>query len=67
MKSIRKNNLHYYNSSIVTRVVATISGSDGDSKITSLWHKRSWYVVGVVRRHMHDPNKGHWQAEKWIL
>ena len=62
MKSIRKNNLHYYNSSRVTGVVATISGSDEDSKIISLW-----YVVGIVRRHMHDPNKGHWQAEKWIL
>jgi len=24
-------------------------------------------VVSIVRRYMHDPGKGHWQAGKWIL
>ncbi|KAI3473517.1 hypothetical protein Pfo_031396 [Paulownia fortunei] len=24
-------------------------------------------AVGVVSRYMHDPDKGHWQAVKWIL
>jgi len=24
-------------------------------------------VVSLVSRYMHDPNKGHWQAVKWIL
>ena len=40
MKGTRRNNLYYYNGSIVTGVVATISGSDEDSEITSLLHKR---------------------------
>ena len=40
MKGIRRNNLYYYNGSTMTRVVATVYGSDEDPKITSLWHRR---------------------------
>ena len=25
------------------------------------------HAVRVVSMYMHDPNKGHWQAVKWIL
>ena len=67
MKGIRRNNLYYYNGSTMIGVVATISGSDEDSKITSLWHRHLGPTIGVVSRYMHDPSKGHWQAVKWIL
>ena len=66
MKGTRKNNLYYYNDSIVIGVVATISSSNV-SKITSLWHRRLGPAVGVVSMYRHDPGKGHWQTVKWIL
>ena len=25
------------------------------------------HIVGIVRRYMHDPGKGHWHTLKWIL
>ena len=60
MKDTKRNNLYYYNGNTVTGVVATVSGSDEDSMITSLWHRRLGYVVGVVSRYMHAHGKGHW-------
>ena len=39
MKDIRRNNLYYYNGSTMIGVVATVSGSDKDAEITSLWHR----------------------------
>ena len=44
MKGIRRNNLYYYNGSTVTGVVATVSGSDKDVEITSLWHRCSGHA-----------------------
>ena len=40
MNDTRRNNLYYYNGRIVIEVVATVSGSDEDLEISSLWHKR---------------------------
>ena len=60
MKGIRRNKLHYYNGSTMIGVVATISCSDKDLEITSLWHRHLGLVVGVVNMYMHDPGKGHW-------
>ena len=59
MKGIRRNNLYYYNGSIVIGVVTTVSSSDKDSKITSLWHKHLGPAIKVVRRYRHDLGKGH--------
>ena len=67
LKDTRRNNLYYYNDSIVIGVVDTVSSSNEDSKITSLWHRRLRLAVGVVSTYRHDPNKGHWQVVKWIL
>ena len=67
MKGTRRNNLYYYNGSTVIGVVATISSSSKDSKITSLWHRCLGPVVEVVSRSRHDPGKGHSQAVKWVL
>ena len=67
MKGIRRNNLYYYNGSTVIGVVATVSGSNEDSNITSLWYRRLELAIGLVSRYMHDPSKGHWQTVKWIL
>ena len=39
MKCTIRNNLYYYNDSTMIGVVATISGSGEDSKITNLWHR----------------------------
>ena len=39
MKGTKRNNLYYYNGSIVTGVVATVSSNDKDSEITSVWHR----------------------------
>ena len=39
-KGTTRNNLYYYNGSTVNGVVATVSSSDKDSEITSLWHRR---------------------------
>ena len=64
MKGIRRNNLYYYNDNIVIGVVDTISSSDDDSKITSLWHRRLGPTIGVVSRYRHDPSKGYWQVVK---
>ena len=25
------------------------------------------HTIGIVRRYIHNPGKGHWQAMKWIL
>ena len=47
--------------------MATISGSNEDSEITSLWHGRLGLAVGVMSRYIHDPSKGHLQEMKWIL
>ena len=58
MKGIRRNNLYYYNGSIVIGVVGTVFGSDEDSEITSLWHKRLGPAVRVVSMYRHDPGKG---------
>ena len=49
---IRRSNLYYYNGSIVIGIVATVSGCDEDSVITSLWHRRLGYAIGVVSRYM---------------
>ena len=59
MKGTRKNNLYYYNGSIVIRVVAMVSGSDEDLDITSLWHRRLGPIVIVVSSYRHDSGKGH--------
>ena len=59
MKDTRKNNLYYYNSSIVIGVVATGSSNGEDSEITSLWHRCLGLAVGVVSKYRHDPSKGH--------
>ena len=57
---IRRNNLYYYNGSIVIGIMATVSGSDEDPVITSLWHRRLGYAIGIMSRYMHDhPRKGH--------
>ena len=53
MKGTIRNNLYYYNGSTVIGVVATVSSSGEDSKITSL---RSVRVVSWDR---HDLCKGH--------
>ena len=45
MKGTRKNNLYYYNGSIVTGVVAMVFGSDEDSYITCLCHRCLGYAV----------------------
>ena len=60
MKGIRRNNLHYYSGSTMIGVVATVSCSEKDLKITSLWHRHLGHAVGVVNMYMHDPSKGHW-------
>ena len=65
MKGTRRNNLYYYNGSIVIRVVAMISSEDLDN--TSLWHRCLGPTTGVVNRYRHDPGKGHWHTEKWVL
>ena len=39
-------------------VVATVSGSDEDSEITSLWHRHLGPAVGVLSRYRHDLGKG---------
>ena len=39
-KGTRRHNFYYYNGSTVIEVVAIVSGSDEDSNITSLWHRR---------------------------
>ena len=67
MKGTRRNNLYYYNGSTVIGVVATVSGSNEDSNITSFWYRILEPAVGLVSRYMHDPSKGHWQTVKWIL
>ena len=60
MKGTRRNNLYYYKGRIVIGVVATVSGSDEDTKITSLWHECLGPIVRVVSRYRHGPDKGHW-------
>ena len=40
MNVTRRNNLYYYNVSIVIGIVTTVSGSDEDLEIISLWHTR---------------------------
>ena len=61
MKGTRKKkDLYYYNGSIVIGVVATVCGSDEDSEINSLWHRRLGLGVGVVSMYRHNPSKGHW-------
>ena len=67
MKGTRRNNLYYYNGSTMIGVVATISNSGEDLKITSLWHRCLGPVVGVVSRYRLDPGKRHSQEVKWVL
>ena len=67
MKGIRRNNMYYYNGSTVLGVVATVSGTDENLEITSLWHRCFRLAVGLVSRYRHDPGKGHGKAVKWVL
>ena len=67
MKGRRSNNLYYVNGISVTRAMTTVSGSDGDSEITSLWHRCLKHAGEIVNMYMHDLGKGHWLAVKWNL
>ena len=53
MKGTIRSNLYYYNGSTVIGVVAMVSSSGEDSKITSLG------LIRVVRWDRHDLGKGH--------
>ena len=44
IKGTRRNNLYYYNGSTMTGVVTTVFGSDKNSKIPSLLHRRLGHV-----------------------
>ena len=44
MKGTRKNNLNYFQGSIVNGIVATVSDEDVDSETTMLWHIRLGHI-----------------------